>query len=323
MLDEQKKYDDEKFWHHSVVLNTEFMIAADFIFDGLINLINVTYFQSYSESKLFTSYYKLAVGVERVQKIILKLAYDYIGDEDKAEFDKQIEKAFFGHNHEHLNWLLGQYTGTENNFGKQENLLISQMLHFYSDFRYGKYKIEATEADMYRFHVGEEFSPGYNPKFYTRIGEIFGSIEKILSWYLQVLDNLQNNIVNYLGECGTDAKLYVIVNYSKVLKKYFKLFILAKLEYRDKDADFKPIVTPTEKFLADIDVYFGGNGINVIYSLFEYYYRVEEERGFQDFDSPLPMNHLDKKSHKQKIKELDKIICFYEERNPNISQFGF
>ena len=38
-------YDD--FFHYSVVLNTEFMTAADFLFDGLESMIYVTYFQSY------------------------------------------------------------------------------------------------------------------------------------------------------------------------------------------------------------------------------------------------------------------------------------
>ena len=62
-------YDD--FFHYSVVLNTEFMTAADFLFDGLESMIYVTYFQSYSESKIFKSYYQIAVGIERIQKIIL------------------------------------------------------------------------------------------------------------------------------------------------------------------------------------------------------------------------------------------------------------
>ena len=79
-------YDD--FFHYSVVLNTEFMTAADFLFDGLESMIYVTYFQSYSESKIFKAYYQIAVGIERIQKIILNLAYSF--SNIKSNFENSI-----------------------------------------------------------------------------------------------------------------------------------------------------------------------------------------------------------------------------------------
>lgn len=107
-------YDD--FFHYSVVLNTEFMTAADFLFDGLESMIYVTYFQSYSESKIFKSYYQIAVGIERIQKIILNLAYDQLEGDKKQEFSSQINNAFYGHNHEQLNNLLIQYMKIKKNY---------------------------------------------------------------------------------------------------------------------------------------------------------------------------------------------------------------
>ena len=216
-------YDD--FFHYSVVLNTEFMTAADFLFDGLESMIYVTYFQSYSESKIFKAYYQIAVGIERIQKIILNLAYNQLQGDKKQEFSSQIDKALYGHNHEQLNNLLIQYMEIKTKLQKQENKFLSKLMEFYSTHRYSKFKEMDTE------------------KFHYRLNEIFNSVEKILSFYFDILDIIQSKVRNYLGEAGTDTKLFVIYNYSNVLKNFFKLFILAKLDYRNRDSDYCPLYT--------------------------------------------------------------------------------
>ena len=311
-------YDD--FFHYSVVLNTEFMTAADFLFDGLESMIYVTYFQSYSESKIFKSYYQIAVGIERIQKKILNLAYDQLEGDKKQEFSSQINNAFYGHNHEQLNNLLIQYMKIKKKLQKQENKFLSQLMEFYSTHRYSKFQKDTELTSLFRFHTGESFQRN-TEKFHYRLNEIFDSVEKILSFYFDILDIIQSKVRNYLGEAGTDTKLFVIYNFSNVLKSFFKLFILAKLEYRNRVSDFYPLYTPVEKSLSDIDIYFGGNGSNVIYGLFDYYYRTVESRDWQDFDSPLPFRNGDKKKLKSQLSELDKIIAYYENRNPDIHSF--
>ena len=311
-------YDD--YFHYSVVLNTEFMTAADFLFDGLESMIYVTYFQSYSESKIFKSYYQIAVGIERIQKIILNLAYNQLEGDKKQEFSSQINKAFYGHNHEQLNNLLIQYMGIKTKLQKQENRFLSQLMEFYSTHRYSKFQKDTELTSLFKFHTGESFQMN-TEKFHVRLNEIFDSVEKILSFYFDILDIIQSKVQNYLGEVGVDAKLFVIYNFSNVLKSFFKLFILAKLEYRNRASDFCPLYTPAEKSLSSIDIYFGGNGSNVIYGLFDYYYRTVESRNWQDFDIPLPFRNGDKKKLKSQLSELAKIISYYENRNPDIHSF--
>ena len=311
---------DDDFFYYSVVLNTEFMTAADFLFDGLESMIYVTYFQSYSESKIFKAYYQIAVGIERIQKIILNLAYNQLGGDKKQEFSSQINKAFYGHNHEQLNNLLIQYMEIKTKLQKQENSFLSQLMEFYSTYRYSKFQKYTELTSLFKFHIGESFQMN-TEKFHYRLNEIFDSVEKILSFYFDILDIIQSKVRNYLGEAGTDTKLFVIYNYSNVLKSFFKLFILAKLEYRNRTSDFCPIYTPVEKSLSNIDVYFGGNGANVIYGLFDCYYRNVESRDWQDFDSPLPYRNGDNKKLKSQLNELAKIIAYYERRNPDINKF--
>lgn len=311
---------DGDFFHYSVVLNTEFMTAADFLFDGLESMIYVTYFQSYSESKIFKAYYQIAVGIERIQKIILNLAYNKLEGNKKQEFSSQIDKAFKGHNHEQLNNLLIQYMEVKTKLQKQENRFLSQLMEFYSTHRYSKFKKDTELTSLFKFHTGESFQMN-TEKFHYRLNEIFDSVEKILSFYFDILEIIQSKVRNYLGETGTDTKLFVIYNYSNVLKSFFKLFILAKLEYRNRTSDFCPRYAPAEKSLSNIDVYFGGNGANVIYGLFDCYYRNVESRDWQDFDSPLPYRNGDNMKLKSQLNELAKIIAYYERRNPDINKF--
>lgn len=312
--------DNQDFFHYSVVLNTEFMIAADFIFDGLESMIYVTYFQSYSESKLFKAYYQLAVGIERIQKIILNLAYNKLEGAKKEEFSSQIEKAFYNHNHEQLNKLLTQYMEIKTKLQKQDNKFLSQLMEFYSTHRYSKFQKDTELTSLFKFHTGESFQRN-TKKFHYRLNEIFESVEKILSFYFDILDIIQSKVQNYLGEAGTDAKLFVIYNFSNVLKKYFKLFILAKLEYSDRNSDFRPLYTEMEKPLSKIDIYYGGNGVTVVSGLFDYYYREVESCDWQEMDSPLPFRNESKEKSKLQLRELDKIIAYYENRNPDINNF--
>ncbi|WP_296113923.1 hypothetical protein [uncultured Anaerococcus sp.] len=138
--------DDDVFYHNSVVLNSELMIAADFI--------NVTYFQSYSESKIFKSYYLLSVGIERLQKVILSMTFNCIDNDNKEDYEDRIQKALYKHNHEDLSRLIQEYTGIDNKFSKEDNKFLSKLMLFYNKQRYSKYNDDTDIDDIYKFHLG-------------------------------------------------------------------------------------------------------------------------------------------------------------------------
>ena len=308
-----------QFWHDSVVLNTEFMIATDFIFYGLENLINVTYFQSYSESKIFTAYYKLAVGIERVQKIILNLAYNNLEKENKIELNERIEKAFHSHNHENLHKLLVDYTETPSRLEKDDNKFISKLMEFYNKYRYAKYQEDATQDLFYSFHLGQEYTYGRNERMTVKINSVFDSLERILTFYFRILKKLQGQFNNYLGEGGSDTKMSIIHRYSRWLKRYFQLLSLAKFEYQQNNSAAIQFESEVEKEMADIDIYFGGNGGNAVFGLLKKYYDCEisgiDLCTFYSRYVPGGIEENDK-DFKQKRKKLDKIISYFSQEYP-------
>ena len=221
--------DNDIFYHNSIVLNTELMIAADFIFDSIIDFINVTYFQSYSESKIFKSYYLLSVGIERLQKVILSMTFNCIENEDREKYEDRISKALYKHNHEDLSRLLQEYTGIDNKFSKEDNKLLSKLMLFYNKQRYSKYDDDTDIDDIYKFHLGYKYIiNNYNEDFKKKTIDIITCLERILTSYFKMLEELQKSTRNYLGECGSDTKLFVIKNVSKNLRNYFKLLYLGK-----------------------------------------------------------------------------------------------
>lgn len=307
---------DDLFFHSSVVMNTELMISADFIFDGLKKLTNVTYFQSNSESKIFTSYYLLSVGIERLQKVILSLAYNYIENGQKDKYKTRIEKAFYGHNHEELNNLLKEYTGINNKFNKQDNKFISQLMEFYNKHRYSKYSEETDVDSIYQFHSGHLNEAFIYDKSLTEImNRIFESVQRILTSYFKTLQELQQKVTNFLGESTTDTKLFTIINYSKNLKKYFKLFYISKIEYVKYMSDLSDLDGFHYKNMVEIDAFFDGNGEYAVDWLIESYLT----KNNLEYTSDIFYNGDEEFNRKNKI--TDDIINYYEKRNLDIANF--
>ena len=310
--------DNEVFYHNSVVLNTELMTAADFIFDSIIDFINVTYFQSYSESKIFKSYYLLSVGVERLQKVILTMTYNCIGNEEKDKFENRILKALHKHNHEILSELLQEYTGIDNKFSKEDNKLLSKLMSFYNKQRYIKYNENTDIDDIYKFHLGYRYIiNNQNDDFRKKTLEIISCLESILTSYFKMLGELQKRTRNYLGECGSDTKLFIIKNISKNLRNYFKLFYLGKYEFQkfiNGNSNLKPeyLGYYYESYI-DIDTFYNGNGNFLIDWMLTYYMNLNNLELVGD-DYVFFYNGDEDFAYKNRMTR--KLVEFYEARNP-------
>lgn len=309
---------EQNFYHSSIVLNTELYIAGEFIFDGLNKLINVTNNQSNSEPKIFMSYYLISVGIERLQKVILNLAYNYIENEDYEIYSEKIKKALYSHNHENLNKLIREYTKIDYKFLKEDNKLLSKLMEFYNNERYSKFDSKTTHDSTYQFHTGHQFKPfKYDLSFHEILERFFFSIERILTTYFDILEKLQENMNNHLGESTSDTKIFVVKNYSRNLKKYFTLYKYAKYEYNNTkfgNGDKTPFLTDNHTLLSEIDTYFDGNGQYLVdwliqVYLFKYYSHDNEiipfYNGAEDF--------------KEKNKITDEIIEYYSKRYEEFS----
>lgn len=270
------------FYHNSIVLNTELQISADFIFDGLNSFINLTYNQSHSESKIFGAFYSLSVGIERLQKVILSLAYNVTANDKKDEYSKRINKAFYGHNHQSLANVLEDYTGIKNYFSKEQNKFLEKLMTFYKDERYSKYHQGTHYDSMIIFYTGEQIMPfQYNEKYFDALDSIFSNIQSILYFYYSMIEQLQKGIKNFLGETGSDTKLFTLQYYSLNLKNYFQLFNYAWYEFIYSKSDnphlglkqlpLKNTFFDSHHLLVKSDFLYNGNGEYAVNWLVEYY----------------------------------------------------
>lgn len=304
---------EKNFYHSSIVLNSELYIAGEFIFDGLNKLVNVTNHQSNSEPKIFISYYLISVGIERLQKVILNLSYNYIENEDYEIYSEKIKKALYSHNHENLNNLIREYTKIDYKFLKEDNKLISKLMEFYNNERYSKFDSKTAHDSIYQFDTGKQFEPSkYNLYFYEILERFFSSIERILTTYFSLLEKLQENLNNHLGECTSDTKLFILKYYSRNLRKYFVLYKYAKYEYNNTkfgNLNKTPFLIGNHTLLSEIDTFFDGNGQYLVDWLIQVYLMTN----YFDDDEIIPF-YNEAEDFKEKNKITDEILEYYSKR---------
>ncbi|CDR61972.1 hypothetical protein [Staphylococcus schweitzeri] len=304
---------EKKIYHSSIVLNTELYTAGEFLFDGLNKLINVSNYQSNSEPKIFMAYYLISVGIERLQKVILTLSYNYIENEDYKIYSKKVKKALYSHNHENLNNMIREYTKIDYKFSKDDNKLISKLMDFYNNERYSKFDSKTAHDTIYQFHTGHQFKPfKQDLSFYEILERIFSSIERILTTYFDLLEKLQENMNNYIGECSSDTKIFVLKNYSRNLKKYFTLFKYAKYEFNNTkfgNGGKTPFLLDGHTQLSEIDSFFDGNGQFLVDWLIQVYLT----KYYSHDDEIIPFYNEDE-GFKENNKITDEIIEYYSNR---------
>ena len=114
----------------------ELDIAGEFIYNGISELNRMDIITN--DAPTFYTLYTLAVGVERLQKIVLVLwKYDEI--EDKQAF----EKSLITHSHSNLRDEIKKYTNGSNNaiLNTRENDFITLIQKFYTTARYERFNI--------------------------------------------------------------------------------------------------------------------------------------------------------------------------------------
>ena len=94
----------DKIWlYKNFNMGTELDIAGSFIYDGIhtLNQMNTVN----EETQLFSFLYHTAVGIERLQKIIIVL-FENINWEEKEDFERNL----ITHSHTGLNDRIKKYT---------------------------------------------------------------------------------------------------------------------------------------------------------------------------------------------------------------------
>lgn len=121
---------DREFFKESVVMANELDVAGEFIYAALDKLNRMNNFDNVGDT--FFYLYHLAVGIERVQKILLVIINDV--ERDKVEVFLDGIKS---HNHAMLHSKIKEKVKIS--FSKEQNDLLGLLSSFYNSERYTRF----------------------------------------------------------------------------------------------------------------------------------------------------------------------------------------
>lgn len=125
-----------KYKNFNMVIELD--IAGEFIYNGIREFCRLKYISN--EGPTFVSLYNMAVGIERLEKIVYVL-WTLDDEVDKTKFEKEL----ITHSHTGLRDKIKEVLKIHNEnieFSKQENALFELLCGFYNTARYMRFNID-------------------------------------------------------------------------------------------------------------------------------------------------------------------------------------
>lgn len=200
-------------------MNIELDISGEFIYDGITTLKQIASIQE--DACLFSFFYHVSVGIERLQKIIIVLSEKF--DLDKF---KQFEDNLRTHAHVNLQNRIKSYQSI--GFNDRENDFLQLITQFYNKVRYSRYHMYSD------LHEERKMMEKYIKKYISEdnicydinnililseyikeiLGRIIGSITK--KYYKLIVDeSRKNNLYTYEIRYGSKAEKVFLNSYPK------------------------------------------------------------------------------------------------------------
>ena len=129
---------NQRWKYKNFNMNTELDIAGTFIYDGIHEFCRLKYISN--DGSTFTSLYNMAVGIERLEKIVYVL-WTLDDEVDETKFEKEL----ITHSHTGLRDKIKEVLKIHNEnieFSKQENALFELLCGFYNTARYMRFNID-------------------------------------------------------------------------------------------------------------------------------------------------------------------------------------
>lgn len=241
---------DNQWNYKNFNMSIELDVAGEFIYNGIDELNRMDCLSN--NAPAFIALYSLAVGIERLQKIILVLwKYDRI--ENKNIFQKDL----ITHSHSILRGEITKYTNKKL-LNKEENEFITLIDNFYKEARYerfnvnGKIGIEIKLWDEYIKKYIKDISLKYPFKdlilsyeIKEFLGKVIGNISR--KYYSLILEgSLLNNTFTYELRSDSKAEKVFLGDYNKnslIEEKYeeklaFKEFLVYLRNSKEKSGFF-------------------------------------------------------------------------------------
>ncbi len=126
---------DPNFFWKNFRLGTELQISGSFIYNALYFFDKMEYF--YYEHECFEFLYNAAVGIERLEKIVIVLL-----EHDESEDQETFEKSLITHDHLELLNRIKKHKPI--NLGKTHNKFLNLLSTFYKSTRYDRFGIASV-----------------------------------------------------------------------------------------------------------------------------------------------------------------------------------
>lgn len=196
-------------------MGIELDIAGEFIYDGIHEFCRLKYISN--DGPTFAALYNMAVGTERLEKIVYVL-WSLDDEADETKFEKKL----ITHSHTGLRDKIKKALKIHNEnieFSKQENALFELLCEFYNTARYMRFNIDGDwdkELELIRTFLKSdsnyiETNADYRIKVNENVKNLFGrTLKSIATKYYELIRKGSSKNQTYTYELKGDSKAYKI-----------------------------------------------------------------------------------------------------------------
>ena len=208
-----------KYKNFNMVIELD--IAGAFIYDGIHEFCRLKYISN--DGSTFTSLYHMAVGIERLEKIVYVL---WVLDNkvDETEFEKEL----ITHSHTGLRDKIKEVLKIHNEnieFSKQENALFELLCKFYNTARYMRFNIDGDwdkELKLIRTFLKSDsnYVETDTDLFYGNCIEVNENIKKLFGRTLKGIATKYYELIRK-GSSKNQTYTYELMDDSKASKIFY------------------------------------------------------------------------------------------------------
>ncbi|MCU5584207.1 hypothetical protein OCF65_27955 [Bacillus toyonensis] len=202
------------FYYKNFKMGTELNISGNFIYDGIQYLYLMEDIEDEGEGEVFSFFYNISVGIERLQKIILALA-ENITDRDQFLNDLKT------HSHQSLNERIMRRKKID--FSSREIAFLSLISNFYKESRYQNYSVKSDKS-IDREYINPIYSEEIK-KFYSKYlnnNEVF-NLERCKTLFSRTIGTITMKYYKRVRELCSEKNIYTYE--LKSSSKAFKVFL--------------------------------------------------------------------------------------------------
>lgn len=212
---------DQMWKYKNFNMVIELDIAGEFIYNGIREFCRLKYISN--EGPTFLSFYNMAVGIERLEKIVYVL-WTLDDEVDETKFEKEL----ITHSHTGLRDKIKEVLKIHNEnieFSKQENALFELLCGFYNTARYMRFNIDGDwdkEIELIRTFLKSDsnYVETNTEFFYGSCIEVNENVKKLFGRTLKSIAEKYYELV-IKGSSKNQTYTYELRSHSKASKIFY------------------------------------------------------------------------------------------------------